>query len=470
MTARLRRLAVPHPLVLLTACVILAAVGSHLLPAGEFERRDDEATGRSVVVAGTYQEVEPSPVGLFDAIVALPRGMADAAEVIFLVFLIGGAFTVVDETGALKRGVTSLIRSLKDRDLLVIPLVSLVFATGGVVENMQEEIIPLIPVILILTRRLGFTPMVAVAMSAGAAFVGSAFSPINPFQVAIAQQLAELPLWSGAGFRIVFLAIALAFWIGMTMRYAHRTRGPREDSDEAGREAGNAGPAEGEGAGDQDRREGVRGADLGIFALVLATFGIVVVGMMLWHWGFNELSAAFFIMGVIVGLASGMKIGGTAEAYVRGFRSMAYAGLLIGFARAIYVVLQDGRIVDTIVHAMFTPLEGMPVLASSFGMVAAHTAIHVPVPSVSGQAVLTMPLLVPLSDLLGMSRQVTVLAYQYGAGLCELLTPTNGALMAILASAGVRYEDWIRHALPRYLALVALGLAAIAVAVWVGLE
>lgn len=466
------RFSVPHPLVLLTACVILAAIASHLLPAGEYERQDNEETGRSVVVAGTYHEVDPSPVGFFDAFVALPRGMADAAEVIFLVFLIGGAFTVVDETGALKRGVTSLIRSLRGRDLLVIPVVSVFFATGGVVENMQEEIIPLVPVLLILTRRLGFTPMVAVAMSAGAAFVGSAFSPINPFQVSIAQRLAELPLGSGALFRIVFLVIALVFWIGMTMRYARRTRGAGNGGDGgddgAGAAAGHAGDSGADAS--QSRAEGMRASDQVIFALVLATFAVVVVGMMRWHWGFNELSAAFFIMGVIVGLLSGMKIRGTAEAHVRGFRSMAYAGLLIGFARAIYVVLQDGRVVDTIVHALFTPLEGLPVLASSVGMVAAQTAIHVPVPSVSGQAVLTMPLLVPLSDLLGMSRQVTVLAYQYGAGLCELLTPTNGALMAILASAGIRYEDWVRHAFPLYLGLVALGLVAIAVALAIGLQ
>ncbi len=451
MTARKRRFAVPHPLVLLTVCVGLAAVASHLLPAGEYERRLDEDSGQNVVVPGTYHEVEPNPVGPFDAIVALPRGIAEAVSVIALVFLIGGAFTVVDETGALKRGVTSLVRALRGRDLLVIPIVSVLFATGGVVENMQEEIIPLIPVLLILTRRLGFTPMVAVAMSAGAAFVGSAFSPINPFQVAIAQRLAELPLASGALFRIVFLLIALTFWIAMTMRYAQRTRGERE-------------------AVDEDDAEGVRASDLGIFALVLATFVLAVVGMIVWHWGFDELSAAFFIMGVIVGLLAGMRLTGTAEAYVRGFRGMAYAALLIGFARSIYVVLQDGRVVDTIVQAMFTPLEGLPVLASSFGMVAAHTVIHVPVPSVSGQAVLTMPLLVPLSDLLGMSRQVTVLAYQYGAGLCELLTPTNGALMAILASAGVRYEDWIRHVIPLYLGLVALGLVAIGVALGVGLQ
>ena len=445
------KLRVPHPLALLTAFVLLAAAASYVLPAGEYERRDDEATGRSVVVAGTYHEVEPNPVGFFEAIVALPRGMIDAAEIIFLVFLIGGAFTVVDETGALRRGVTSLTRALRGRDLLIIPVVSVPFAIGGVVQNLQEEIIPLIPVLLILTRRIGFNAMVAVAMSAGAAFVGSAFSPINPFQVQIAQRLAELPLASGAQFRIVFLLLALTFWIGMTMRYARRTRGPAEAVAEEG-------------------AEGMRPSDWGILGLVGATFVLAVVGMTRWGWEFNELSAAFFIMGVIVGLLAGLRVGGTTEAYLRGFREMTFAALLIGFARAIYVVLQDGRVVDTIVHGLFTPLEGLPVLASAFGMVAAHAAIHVPVPSVSGQAVLTMPVLVPLSDLLGMSRQVTVLAYQYGAGLCELLTPTNGALMAILAAARVRYEDWIRFAGPRYLGLVAIGMVAIWVALGIGLQ
>ncbi len=450
MTRTEPRIRLPHPLVLLTGCVLLAAVASYVLPAGAYERRLDEATGRNVVVPGTYHEVEPAPVGLFDAMVALPRGMADAADVIFLVFLIGGAFTVVDETGALRRGVTSLVRSLGGRDLLVIPLISLFFATGGVVENMQEEIIPLIPVLLVLTGRLGFDPLVAVAMSAGAAFVGSAFSPINPFQVTIAQKLAELPPLSGAGFRIVFLLLALGFWIAMTMRYAAATRGAPD------------------GGGATDA-EGMRRADWGVFALVAVTFGAVVVGMMRWGWGFDHLSAAFFVMGVVVGILSGMGLGGTAESYVRGFRNMAYAGILIGFARAIYVVLQDGRIVDTIVHGMFTPLADLPTLASALGMVVAQALIHVPVPSVSGQAVLTMPVLVPLSDLLGLSRQVTVLAYQYGAGLCDLVTPTNGALMAILAAAGVRYEAWMKFAGPLYAALVGLGAVSIAAALAIGL-
>jgi uncharacterized ion transporter superfamily protein YfcC len=451
MTGRARpRFRLPHPLVLLSGCVLLAAAGSWVLPAGEYDRTLDEATGRTVVVAGTYHRVERSPVGPFRAVVALPRGLIDAADVVFLVFLIGGAFTVVDETGTLKRGVGALVRVLHGRDLMVIPVVSLFFAMGGVVENMQEEIIALVPVLLVLSTRMGFTPLVAVAMSAGAAFVGSAFSPINPFQVQIAQKLAELPLLSGAGFRIVFLVVALVLWVGATMRYAAMTRVE----------------ALGVGGG---RTEPMRGADLLILAIVVATFVVVVLGIMSWGWGFNELSAAFFVMGVVVGGLAGLGVGGTAEAYVKGFQSMAYAAILIGFARAIYVVLQDGRIVDTIVHGLFSPLEGLPLLASALGMVVAQTAIHVPVPSVSGQAVLTMPVLVPLSDLLGLSRQVTVLAYQYGAGLCDLITPTNGALMAILGVAGVRFEEWIRFAAPLWLGLVVLGAVSIALGIAIGI-
>ena len=157
-----------------------------------------------------------------------------------------------------------------------------------------------------------------------------------------------------------------------------------------------------------------------------------------------------------------------ADAYVTGFRDMAYAALLIGFARAIFVALDEGRIVDTIVHGLFTPLEGFPRPLAALGMMVGQAAVHVPVPSVSGQAVLTMPLLVPLSDLLELSRQVTVLAYQVGAGLCDLVTPTNGALMAVLAAARVRYDEWLKFVLPLYAALRALGAVAIAVAVATG--
>jgi uncharacterized ion transporter superfamily protein YfcC len=440
----------PHPLTLLTGCVLAAALASHLLPAGAYERRSDAPTGRSVVVAGTYHPVSPRPVGPFQALVAIPRGMADAAAVIFFVFLIGGAFTVVDETGALRQGVDWLVRRLGHSEALVIPAASLAFALGGVLDNMKEEIIALVPVLLLLTRRLGVQPVIAVAMSLGAAAVGAAFSPINPFQVGIAQHLAQLPLLSGSGFRVAFLLAALGIWIWGTLRYAARTRGP-------------ASPAEA-GAGAFDKRR------QGVLLLVLVAFAALVLGVLRYGWGFNDMAALFFVLGVAAGLVGGLGITGTAQAFASGFRSMAYAALLIGFARAIFVTLEDGRIVDTIVYGLFTPLAQLPLGLAAVGMMAVHVLVHVPVPSPSGHAVLTLPILVPLADLLGLSRQVTVLAYQYGGGLCELFTPTNGALMALLAAAGVRYEEWLRFAGPLLAALGGLGAAAIGLGLVLGLQ
>ncbi|GAC1597288.1 MAG: hypothetical protein NVS3B25_22260 [Hymenobacter sp.] len=203
----------PHPLVLLTGFIILAAGLSHVLPAGRFARRPDPVTRREVVVAGSYHRVPATPVGPLEALVDLPKGLADAAGVIFLIFLAGGAFTVVDQTGALRHGVDWLLARTQGREVLVIPLIGVLFATMGALENMGEEIIALVPVLLVLMRRLGFPALTAVAASAGAAFVGASFSPINPFQVGIAQKLAQLPLLSAGGYRLAFLVPALAFWL-----------------------------------------------------------------------------------------------------------------------------------------------------------------------------------------------------------------------------------------------------------------
>ena len=441
----------PHPLALLTGCVFLAALLSHMLPAGEYQRRDDPATGRKVVVAGSYHAVDPHPLGLFETMVALPQGMADAASVIFLVFLAGGAFSVVDHTGAFRHGVHWLTGRLGHRPSLIIPIISVAFATGGAVEGMWEEIIALVPVLLLLSRRVGFDPLTSVAMSLGAAGIGSTFSPLNPFSVGIAQQIAELPLLSGLWFRLAVLVPAVGLWTWGTMRHAARTRVEPVDED-----------TESSGA--------VEVRHLITLLAVAVTFGVYVFGTLRYGWGFDELSALFFLMGVTTGLVGGLRVNGTAHAFVEGFRSMAYAALLIGVARAIFVVLDRGRVVDTIIQAMVAPLAELQTSLFAAGMMFVQMAITVAVPSSSGRAVLTLPILVPLSDLLGLSRQVTVLAYQYGPGLVGQVTPTEGALMAVLALAGVRYEQWLRFALPLCGALLALSLAAIGVAVALGLK
>jgi len=426
--------------------VLLAAALTHVLPAGEYQRRDDPATGRQVVVAGTYHRVEAAPVGPFAAFVAIPRGIVAGAEVIALVLLVGGAWTVVDRAGTLGRVIGWLAGRFAERRYLAIILLSLAFATGGALENMQEEIIPLIPVLLVLSRSLGFDTVTVVALSAGSAMVGSAFSPLNPFQAGIALRLAELPLLSAAVLRTVMLAVALGLWIWWTIRYGERVGGAPS------------------GSGEPSQEQSLAGRHAVILLLVAAPFAAYVVGVLKWGWGFNELSAGFLVAGLVIGLVGRLGMQGTVEAYLEGIRSVVGAAVLIGVARSISLVLQDGRIIDTILHALVTPLAGAPGSVAAVLMVPVQGLIHVPVPSVSGQAALTLPVMVPLADLLGFSRQAVVLAYQTGAGLAEFLTPTNGALMAILLAAGAPFGKWLRFALPIVLILAAVGTAGILIA------
>jgi uncharacterized ion transporter superfamily protein YfcC len=323
----------------------------------------------------------------------------------------------------------------------------------GALENMGEEIIPLVPVLLVLMRRLGYPTLTAVAASVGAAFVGASFSPINPFQVGIAQKLAQLPLLSGGGYRIGFLLVAVIFWLWATTRHAVRHRQAPDLSLDANEAA--AAPA-------ATSRSGL------VLLLMLAAFAVFAYGVVQLHWEFEQMSALFLGLGVVAGLVGGRGLTGTAEGFIAGFRDIAFSALLIGFARAIFVVLEQGHIVDTIVHGLAAPLGHLPVALAALGMMGVQTLLHVPVPSGSGQATLTMPLLVPLSDILGLSRQVTVLAFQYGAGLCELITPTNGTLMAMLAATGVRFEQWVKFALPLWAALFALGAVAVVAGIAVG--
>jgi uncharacterized ion transporter superfamily protein YfcC len=440
----------PHPFALLVGCVFLAAALSYVVPAGEYERHEDAATKRQTVVPGSYHRVPANPVTPFRSLIAIPRGMADAASVIFLVFLVGGAITVVEKTGAFKTGVLWLVHRFRGRPHWIVPVCCVAFATGGVVEGMWEEVVALVPVLLLLARMAGFDALTAVAMSIGAAGIGGAFSPLNPFNVGIAQKIAELPLLSGLGFRLAILIPAVTIWTWGTMRHAARHR--RVHVDEIA-----ADPA-------------INPRHALILVLLLATFAGYVVGVLRYDWGFDELGAIFFAMGILAGALGGLGISGISDAFIEGFRSMAYAATLIGVARAIFVVLGDGKIVDTMIQAMVSPLQQLPRTVFVLGMAVVQTVISIPVPSSSGRAVLTLPILVPASDLLGVSRQVTVLAYQYGAGVLGQMLPTDGALMAVLALAGVRFDRWVRFCLPLCAILFALGLAAIVTAMAIGLQ
>jgi uncharacterized ion transporter superfamily protein YfcC len=452
----------PHPLILLLGGVIVAAILTWLLPAGEYARRDDPATHRSVVVAGTYHAVPPAPVGPFAAAIAVPRGFIEAADVIAVVLFVGGAWIVVDKLGTLSRVVAALVGTFRQRGLIAIPVIALFFATMGALENMQEEIIPLVPVLLALGAGLGIDAVSVVAMSAGAAMIGSAFGPTNPFQAGIAMKLAQVNPSNALAIRLGMFVVAFGVWVAWTMRHAARERA-RAALAEASLGTVEAGVVV---AGGERIVSGANGAsaagvsrrDLLVLAIVLAPMAAYVYGSTAAGWGFNELSAIFFVAGIVAGFVGGLGAAGTIAAYLEGMQVLLPAAMLIGVARSISLVLADGHVIDTILQGLAAPLAHAPPFAAALLMIPVHAIVHVAVPSVSGQAVLTMPVFVPLADLLGVTRQTTVTAFQMGGGLCELVTPTNGALMAILLAARVPYGRWVKFAAVGALIVVTVGI------------
>jgi uncharacterized ion transporter superfamily protein YfcC len=427
-------------MVVLLGGVLLAALLTWILPAGAYERAIDPETMRELVVPGTYQAVPRTPVGPGGALLAVPRGIVLGAEVIVVILFVGGAFALLERTGALSRLIGALLgRTRSPR--LVVALVSVLFATLGALENFHEEIIALVPVLVVLSRGLGFGAVTALAMSVGAAVVGSAYGPTNPFAAGSAQAFADVPYLTGAGLRLGVTTVAVAVWIWWTL-----SQTPRDDV-----RPEVAPPA----PGTATRKDAL------LLALVIVPFAPYVAGVLVLGWGFNELSALFLVVAYAVGLVAGLGLRGTTVEYLKGMELMLTAALFVGVARAISLVLTDGQVIDTIVFALASPLDDVPRLVATALMVPAHALIQLPVPSNSGHAALTMPIMAPLMDLLGISRDVAVMAYQVGGPTLDAVIPTNGALLAMLLAAGVPFGRWLRFAVPGVLLVMTVGLVGL---------
>lgn len=421
------KLRAPHPLVLLLGGVGVAAALTWLLPAGAYERQVDAATGIARVLPGTYAATEPSPVGIFGALVAVPRGFVSGADVILTILITGGAFGLLDASGALSRLLGALLGRTR-RPALVVICLGVVFAGFGAAEQMHEEFIALVPVLVVLARNLGYGSVTALAMSMGAAMVGAAFAPTNPFGTGAALKAAELPAMSAASTRFAVLLVALAAWLAYTLWQA-----PKDDVRPDVTAPSTEPPT-------------LRDL-LSLLALVVPIL-LYVVGVLRWGWGINELSALVLVGGFVVGLLQRYSLRDTAAKFLVAMESMVAAGILVGVARGIGIVLTDGRIIDTIIAGIVAPLQVVPTEVAAVAMIPAHALIHIGVTSTSGQAMLTMPLFAPLGDLLGISRDAVVLAFSAGGVFTDAVNPTNGALIAMLLNAKLGYGRWLKFALP----------------------
>jgi uncharacterized ion transporter superfamily protein YfcC len=443
-----KKLRFPNALAILIGFILVTIVLTYVIPPGQYERTTDAQTGQLRVVAGSYQQLARPDISLFDLLLSIPEGIIGRAELLVLIFLVGGCFYVIDQTGALREGITFLSETLAGREAIALVIVSLFFTMGGALEGMQEEIIGMMPMVLYFSQRLGYNAFVAIGVSYGSAVIGSSFSPTNPFAIVIAQRIAELPFLSGAGYRMAWYGLAQAVWITALILYGNRNRSAPIVPEKTA--------------------TAIQGKNKIILFLLAGAFVLLIVGLLKLGWGVNEISLEFFLLGLACGLISGMGINGTCLSYIDGFKELTFAAMIMGLANSITVVLQKGLIIDAIIHAIFLPLEYLPTAASAILMMISQAILHLPVSSYSGQALLTMPILIPLSDLIGLSRQVCVLAYQYGAVLMDLVVPTNGALMAILAVSGVSYDQWISFVWKLALLMLAIGAMAVLVGIAVG--
>lgn len=439
----------PNALVIMIGFILFSSILTYIIPQGTYERITNPETNQVKVVEGSYRVIESESISIFDIFMAIPQGIIGRADVITLILLLGGCFYVIDKTGALKEGIVYLTIKLKGFEELSLVLVSLVFAAGGALSGLQEEIIAMTPVMLYFTSRLGYDAFVAVGVSFGSAIIGSSFSPINPFAVVIAQNEAGLPFLSGSGYRLLILFIAFSLWMFMMIRYANKNRVPKLEA-----------------AAITEKSLSARSVI--ILILVALTFAILIYGMLVLDWGFVEMTAEFFVLGIIVGIVGKLGLNGTSEAYINGFKEMTFAAIILGLANSISIILKQGMIIDSIIHGLFTPMQYLPKSLAAVFMMLSQSVLHLPVPSYSGQAILTMPILLPLSDLIGLTRQVCVLAYQYGAVMMDMIVPTNGALMAVIAIAGISFDKWLKFALKPMLIILALCALAIIVAIFIG--
>ena len=447
---------VPDVFVIVFSLIILAAVATWVLPGGSYQRTEVKIEGgtREVVEPGSFR-TEPSVPQTVQVFTAPIHGFLKLGDIVVFILLVGGSFAILDATGAIAAGITRLVRLLRGREFLVIPIVMTFFSFFGAAFGMCEEAIPFVLIFVPLALALGYDSIVGASLSFLAAGVGFAGAFINPFTLQIAQGLSGVPPLSGMGYRVLVWTVATGLTITWVMVYGARIRrdpkaSPMYELDRVRREALEARETE---AAVFTWRHGL---NLAILAgvVVAMIYGSAALG-----WYIVELGGLFFAMGIVTGLVSGMGPNRLAKAFVTGCKDIVGAALIVGFAGGILVVLQDGHVMDTILHGMASLTSRLPGVVSAWVMYGIQLGINFFIPSGSTKAALTMPLMAPLADLSGITRQTAVLAYQLGDGFTNMIIPTSGVTVGTLAMAKIPFEKWFRWNLPMQGMFVLLSLA-----------
>ncbi len=453
---KLTKLKIPNTFIIIFSLLIIIAILTWIIPSGEYTRI--KINGKEEVVSNSFKYVQGNPQGFGDILMAPIRGFVDASLIIGLVFIVGGAFSVFQKTKAVDSvimGIAKAHNNSKALRILLIPIFMVIFSLAGAIFGMSEEVIPFILIFVPLALALGYDTITGIAIpfvGAGAGFAGAFF---NPFTVGIAQEIAGLPLFSGLVYRAIIWFITTSAAIIFVLVYAKKIRKNPEKSISY--------------KADLEKRKNIDLSEIHTFngisvrhKLVIISFltglGVLIFGVLKYQWFIEELAAVFLITGIAVGLVGGLNLNQITESFIKGAKDLVGTALIIGLARGILILSKDGKIIDSILFSLSAPISNFHPVISAQAMFIVQTMLNFFVPSGSGQAVLTMPIMAPLSDLVNVTRQTAVLAFQFGDGFSNMIIPTSAVTMGVLSLAEIPWEKWARWILPLEIIFLFLGL------------
>ena len=457
-----KKFKVPHVFIILFAIILLCTILTWIIPAGSYDY-EVNADGRNVALPGTFHTVEGvQPVGPFRMFELVYEGMVNAADIAFLVFITYSSVTFIIKSGAFDGAVAVLLKVFKGKSSLVtIPLFLIVIGIGSSTIGMFEEWLPFIPVFAAVYVGMGYDALVGLAVIAFGAGIGYSGAMMNPFTVGVAQGIAEVTYMSGIGFRaashVVMLIIAAIF----IMRYASKVK----DDPTKSYLYGTALAPTGEAADVENMKFGWQ-QKLVLLDLV-ATIALVIIGVIKWGWYFSQICGIFLIMAIVAAIIMKWNLHVIGDMFVEGFKDATTAAIMIGIARGVKLVLTEGGIIDTVVYGLTLPLTHLPAWLSAIAMLVMQTVLNFFIPSGSGQAAVSMPIMAPMADLLGLTRDTACLAFQFGDGLSNIIWPTAYAAV-VSGLAGVPLDKWWKLAFKLFGLLVAAQAILMVVAVMIG--
>lgn len=443
--------------VMIGIMLVIAAIATFLLPAGVYDRVVDEA-GNTVIDATSYHFVDSEPLNLMDFLLSVPKGMAASGSIIFFVFIVAGSFEVLARTGFTTAFVNVTIRKFAGREKIMFPMIICVLSFFAATMGMAEEVVIFVPILLALSKKLGYDELVAAALAYCGIRAAHINGMMNPFNVGIAQGFAELPLYSGLWYRSIWCVVTIAVTAWIILRYAKKIK---EDPSKSLMYNVNKDDVRSEEAlKELDSVEFTKTHKiLGVF--LLFTFAVIIFGVFKFKWYLDEIAAVFLLFGILTGIIARLQASVISDYFLAGAKGVLAGALIIGMARGILVILEESHVVDTIVFYASSVLEGLPKVLAANGMLAFQWLLNLVIPSASAQAATTMPIMIPLSDILDINRQVAVTAFHYGDGITNLITPACGPLMTCIALAKVPFVKWAKWVVPMLLAWTAIGILAV---------